>query len=87
MNFMKWGLKSLPDKLGASEVPRFIRQCKLGKGDYSVDRHKLLANQPDIDTIVKRIQGRRDSTGGGGTHARAEKVCCASKRNPKNGRY
>ena len=53
------GIKILNDKLGASEVARFIRQCKPGKGDYSVDRHKLLANQPDIDTIVKRIQDRR----------------------------
>ena len=55
----KMGLKVLTDKLGASEVPRFIRQCKPGKGNYSVDRHKLLADQPDIDTIVKRIQDRR----------------------------
>ena len=52
------GIKSLTDKLGASEVPRFVRQCKPGKGDYSVDRHKLLANQPNIDTIAKRIQDR-----------------------------
>ena len=50
--------KVLMDKLGASQVQRFIRQCKPGKGDYSVDRHKLLADQPDIDTIVKRIQDR-----------------------------
>ena len=49
------GFKLLTDKLGASEVPRFIRQCRPGKGDYSIDRHKLLAHQPDIDTIVKRI--------------------------------
>ena len=53
------GVKALTDKLGASEVPRFIRQCQPGKGNYSVDRHELLANQPDIDTIVKRIQDRR----------------------------
>ncbi len=53
------GVKILTDKLGASEVSRFIRQCQPGKGDYSVDRHKLLANQPDIDTIVKQIQERR----------------------------
>ena len=52
------GIKVLTDKLGASEVPRFIRQCKPGKGNYSVDRHKL-ADQPDIDTVVKRIQDRR----------------------------
>ena len=53
------GVKILTDKLGTSEVPRFIRQCQPGKGDYSADRHKLLENQPDIDTIVKRIQERR----------------------------
>ena len=53
------GLKVLTDKLGVSEVPRFIRQCKPGKGDYSVDRHKLLGSQQDIDTIVKRIQDGR----------------------------
>ena len=51
--------KVLTDKLGASQVQRFIRYCKPGKGDYSVDRHKLLANQPDIDTIVKQIQDGR----------------------------
>ena len=53
------GIKILTDKLGASEVPRFVRQCQPGKGDYSVDRHKLLADQPDIDTIVKQIQDGR----------------------------
>ncbi len=53
------GLKVLTDKLGTSEVPRFIRQCQPGKGNYSVDRHKLLTNQPNIDTIVKRIQDGR----------------------------
>ena len=53
------GLKVLTNKLGASEVSRFIQQCQPGKGNYSVDRHKLLANQPDIDTIVKQIQDRR----------------------------
>lgn len=53
------GFKVLTDKLGASEVPRFIRQCQPGKGDYSIDRHKWLDNEPDIDTIVERIQDRR----------------------------
>ena len=53
------GVKILTDKLGASQVPRFIRQIRPGKGDYSVDRHKLLANEPDIDTIVKQIQESR----------------------------
>ncbi len=55
------GLKVLTNKLGASEVPRFIQQCQPGKGNYSVDRHKLLADQPDIDTIVKQIQDGRSA--------------------------
>ena len=67
----KMGLKVLTDKLGASEVPRFIRQCKPGKGNYSVDRHKL-ADQPDIDTVVKRIQDRRIARGAE-ERARAER--------------
>ena len=66
------GVKILTDKLGASEVPRFIRQCKPGKGDYSVDRHKLLANEPDIDTIVKQIQESRPAR-------EAEERACAKR--------
>lgn len=53
------GIKVLTNKLGAPEVPRFIRQCQPGTGDYSVDRHQLLANQSDIDTIAKHIQQGR----------------------------
>lgn len=53
------GVKILTDKLGASQVPRFMRQIRPGKGDYSVDRHKLLANEPDVETIVKEIQEMR----------------------------
>ncbi len=57
----KLGQKVLADKLGTDQVERFIRQCKPGEGDYSVDRHELLKNQPDIDTIVKRIQERQEA--------------------------
>ena len=53
------GIKVLTEKLGISEVPRYVRQCRPGKGDYSVDRHQLLGDQEDIGTIVKRIQDRR----------------------------
>ena len=55
------GQKTLADKLGADQVERFIRKCKPGEGNYSVDRHKLLKNQPDIDTIVKQIQERQEA--------------------------
>ena len=53
------GMKTLISKLGAAKTQWFIRQCQPGTGDYSVDRHQLLANLPDIDTIAKRIQERR----------------------------
>lgn len=52
------GMKALIRKFGATETQWFIQQCQPGTGDYSVDRHQLLANLPDIDTIVKRIQER-----------------------------
>ena len=64
--------KVLTDKLGASQVQRFIRHCKPGKGDYSIDRHKLLANQLDIDTIVKQIQDGRTAREAE-EHARAKR--------------
>ena len=35
LEIYEMGLKVLTDKLGASEVQRFIRQCKPGKGNYS----------------------------------------------------
>ena len=53
------GIAALTDKLGVAEVPRFIQQCQPGTGDYSVDRHTLLADQSDIETLVKRIQQHR----------------------------
>ena len=34
------GINVLSEKLGASEVPRFVRQCQPGTGDYSVERDK-----------------------------------------------
>ena len=47
------GMKALISKIGAAKAQWFIRQCQPGTGDYSVDRHQLLANLPDIDTIAK----------------------------------
>ncbi len=52
------GMKTLIGKLGAAKTQWFIRQRQPGTGNYSVDRHQLLANPLDIDTIVKRIQER-----------------------------
>ena len=80
------GLKVLTNKLGASEVPRFIRQCQPGKGNYAVDRHKLLANQPDIDTIVKRIQDSRAAREAE-EHARAKRFAMSQSEIQKNDGY
>ena len=52
------GIKELIAQIGPAYTERFLRQCKPNEYDYSVERHKLLADQPDIDTIVKRIQKR-----------------------------
>ena len=48
------GIELLIDKLGPAGMMRFFWQSDLGKGDYSVDRHRL--PQPDMDAIVKEIQ-------------------------------
>ncbi len=50
------GLKELTLQLGAAEKMRFLRQCKPSDYDYTAERHKWLADQPDIPTIAKRIQ-------------------------------
>ena len=52
------GLKELTLQLGTAEKTRFLQQCKPGDYDYTTERHKWLANQPDIPTIAKRIQQR-----------------------------
>ena len=51
-------ITELKAQLGAASTTKFLQQCKPNEYDYSVERHKLLANQPDIDTIAKRIQQR-----------------------------
>lgn len=52
------GIKELIEQIGPVYTERFLQQCKPNKYDYSVERHKLLANQPGIDEIVARIRRR-----------------------------
>ena len=52
------GIKELTEQLGPTYTAKFLQQCKPSDYDYTAERHKLLANQPDIPTIVKRIQQR-----------------------------
>ena len=54
-------ITELRTQLGHAYVAKFLQKCKPNESDYSVERHKLLANQPDIDRIVERIwQGEAD---------------------------
>ncbi|RKU22114.1 hypothetical protein C6500_04855 [Candidatus Poribacteria bacterium] len=48
------GIELLIDKFGPAGMMRFFWKGDPGKGDYSVDRHKL--PQPNMDTIVREIQ-------------------------------
>lgn len=57
--FYEVGLAELKTQLGPAYTDRFLRQFKPRSYDYTAERHKLLANQPDIDTIVDRIQQRK----------------------------
>ncbi len=52
------GLKELRAQLGPAYTARFLQQCKPSEYDYTAERHKWLADQPDIPTIAKRIQQR-----------------------------
>lgn len=54
------GLEILLDILGPVGRLRFLEQCKPCTGNYTAERHKLMDNTPDIQTIVKRIQEKRE---------------------------
>lgn len=53
------GLKAISGKLGPAGLMRFLLISKPGRGDYSVDRHKL--PMPDLDTIVDEIQSAEEA--------------------------
>jgi len=54
------GMEALARELGIVGMVRFLQQFETGHGDYSKDRHKWLDDQ-DLDTIVKRIQEKREA--------------------------
>ena len=55
----EFGIELLIDKLGPAGMMRFFWKIDPGKGNYSVDRHKL--PQPDIETIIKEIQKTQET--------------------------
>ena len=55
------GLKELMKQMGTVYTDRFLQQCKPNDYDYTAERHKWLDDDPDIPTMVKRIQERKIS--------------------------
>ena len=53
------GLKELITQMGAAYMDRFLQQCKPNDYDHTAERHKWLDDDPDIPTMVKRIQERK----------------------------
>ena len=72
------GIKELIEQIGPAYTDQFLQQCKPNEYDYSVERHKLLEDQPDIDTIVKRIQ-KREVERKAEEQAKAERVAAWRK--------
>ena len=62
------GIEALMSKLGAAGMIRFLHQHKMGKGNYSVDRHQWLT-VPDVETLASQIQGAREDA-----HKELEKI-------------
>lgn len=58
LEIYKAAIAELMTQLGPAYTEKFLCRCKPNEYDYSAERHKLLADQPDIDTIVARIQKR-----------------------------
>ena len=50
------GLKELITQMGTTYTKRFLQQCKPNDYDYTAERQKWLDDDPDIPTMVKRIQ-------------------------------
>ena len=52
------GLEVLSRELGPSGLIRFLQQFEIGRGDYSKERHTLLADCT-VDELVEELKQRR----------------------------
>ena len=50
------GIKKLKEQMGTTYATQFLQKCKPRDYNYTAERHKWLADDPDIPTIVKQIQ-------------------------------
>ena len=53
------GVKELTEQMGTTYAARFLQKCKQRNYDYTAERHKWLADDPDIPTMVNQIQEAR----------------------------
>ena len=53
------GIEILMDRLGPTNLIRFLRQCKPCTGDYTAERQKSISDTTNIKIIVKRIEKKR----------------------------
>ena len=54
----KAGMKALLERLRPVGMIRFLQQVETGQGDYSTERHALLAGR-DVETIAEQIRRSR----------------------------
>ena len=50
------GIKKLTEQMGTTYAALFLQKCKPRDYDYTAERHKWLADDPDIPTMVEQIQ-------------------------------
>ena len=50
------GTKKLTEQMGTTYAAQFLQKCKPRAYDYTAERHKWLADDPDILTMAKQIQ-------------------------------
>ena len=53
------GVEKLTEEMGTTYTAQFLQKCKPRDYDYTAERHKWLADDLDIPTIVKQIQEAR----------------------------
>lgn len=52
------GLEALSRELGPAGLIRFLQQFEIGRGDYSEERHSLLANCT-LDELLEQLKEPR----------------------------
>ena len=56
LEIYKLGTKKLTEQIGTTYAAQFLQKCKPRDYDYTAERHKWLADDPDILTMAKQIQ-------------------------------